>query len=66
MTPSDMAHHLDTLRRYIDETETVLAECKAALSRGSTLTNGDVVDNARTLYDAAQALRYWIGRRLRA
>lgn len=65
LTPSDIAHHLATIRAHIEDTERVIAECKDALSRASTLTNGDVVDNARKLAWAAQDLRYWLARRLK-
>lgn len=65
LSPWDQAHQLETIRNYVAETERELRECKGALSRASTLTHSDVVDNARRLLEAAQALKYWLGRRLK-
>lgn len=66
LTPSDVARHKETMRSYIEETERLLRECREAIDRAATLTHGDVVDNTRRCLEAAESLRYWLSRRLRA
>lgn len=65
LSPWDQAHQLATIRSYIEATESELRECKDALGRARALEKDDATDNARKLLEAAQALKYWLGRRLR-
>ena len=64
-TASDRAHHAQTIKSCLDETDNLIRDCRHLLTLPETvaqLSDGKVED-ARRLREFATSLRYWLASR---